>query len=165
MEEYRRWENNIKMDHKEIGVSVRSWIDSSHDKYYWKALVNLQVTLSIESVNIEHTVCGSLSQVTNLTMNCWWMHAYTSRRSDLHPHLLIRAAGHFSPQSAVKLVQQLHYYLRGRNNTARWCFPRSAYILTHAAREAIVFKLQISAIETNAGVTINYIKTVISLEL
>ena len=28
MEEYRRWEDNIKMDLKEIGVNVRSWIDS-----------------------------------------------------------------------------------------------------------------------------------------
>ena len=27
MEEYRRWEDNIKMDLKEIGVNVRSWID------------------------------------------------------------------------------------------------------------------------------------------
>ena len=26
-EEYRRWEDNIKMNLKEIGVIVRSWID------------------------------------------------------------------------------------------------------------------------------------------
>ena len=32
MEEYRRWEDNIKMDLKEIGVSVRSWIDSAQDR-------------------------------------------------------------------------------------------------------------------------------------
>ena len=48
MEEYRRWEDNIKMDLKEIGVSVRSWIDSSQDRDYWRALgnglMNLRVT-------------------------------------------------------------------------------------------------------------------------
>jgi len=26
MEEYRRWEDNIKMDLKEIGVDVMSWL-------------------------------------------------------------------------------------------------------------------------------------------
>ena len=48
MEEYRRWEDNIKMDLKEIGVNVRSWIDSSQDRDYWRALEkaasNLEVT-------------------------------------------------------------------------------------------------------------------------
>ena len=39
MEEYRRWEDNIKMDLKEIGVNVRSWIDSNQDRDYWRALV------------------------------------------------------------------------------------------------------------------------------
>ena len=29
MEEYRRWEDNIKMDLQEISVNVRSWIDSA----------------------------------------------------------------------------------------------------------------------------------------
>ena len=41
MEEYRRWEDNIKMDLKEIGVSVRSWIDSAQDV---NAALNFQVT-------------------------------------------------------------------------------------------------------------------------
>ena len=40
MEEYRRWEDNIKMDLIEIGMSVRSWIDSAQDRDYWKVLVN-----------------------------------------------------------------------------------------------------------------------------
>ena len=35
MEEHRRWEDNIKMDLKEIGVNVRSWIDSAQDRDYW----------------------------------------------------------------------------------------------------------------------------------
>ena len=45
MEEYRRWEDNIKMDLKEIGVDVRSWIDFAEDMDYWKAAVlNLWVS-------------------------------------------------------------------------------------------------------------------------
>ena len=40
MEEYRRWEDNIKKDLKEIGVNVRSWIDGEHLVY---AALNLEV--------------------------------------------------------------------------------------------------------------------------
>ena len=32
MEEYKKWEDNIKMDLKEIGVNVRNWIDSVQDR-------------------------------------------------------------------------------------------------------------------------------------
>ena len=56
MEEYRRWEDNIKMDLKEIGVSVRSWIDSSQNRDYWRALgnglMNLRVTYGLELVTV-----------------------------------------------------------------------------------------------------------------
>ena len=45
MEEYRRWEDNIKMDLKEIGVTVRSWIDSTQDRDYWRVLVNAALNL------------------------------------------------------------------------------------------------------------------------
>ena len=37
----RRWENNIRMDLKEIAICMRNWVDSAHDGDYWKALVNL----------------------------------------------------------------------------------------------------------------------------
>ena len=47
MEEYRRREDNIKMDLKEIGVSVRSWIDSAQDRDYWRALVNAVLNLQV----------------------------------------------------------------------------------------------------------------------
>ena len=40
MEEYRRWEDNIKMDLKVIDVSVRSCVDSAEDRDYWRFLVN-----------------------------------------------------------------------------------------------------------------------------
>ena len=47
MEEYRRWEGNIKMDLKEIGVSVKSWIDSAQDRDYLRALVNAAFNLHV----------------------------------------------------------------------------------------------------------------------
>ena len=47
MEEYRRWEDNIKMDLKEIGVNVRSWIDSAQYGDYWRALENAVLNLRV----------------------------------------------------------------------------------------------------------------------
>ena len=43
----RRWEDNIKMDHKEIGVNARNWIDWAQDRDYWRALVNSELTFRI----------------------------------------------------------------------------------------------------------------------
>ena len=44
----RRWEDNIRMDLKEIGISAGNWVDSAQDRNYWRALVyvafNLWVT-------------------------------------------------------------------------------------------------------------------------
>ena len=34
-----RWEENIRMDLKEIGVNTRNWIDLTQDRDYWRALV------------------------------------------------------------------------------------------------------------------------------
>ena len=28
------------MDLKEIGINTRNWVDSAHDRGYWRALVN-----------------------------------------------------------------------------------------------------------------------------
>ena len=36
----RRWEDNIRMDLKEIRVNTRNWADSAQDRDYWRALVN-----------------------------------------------------------------------------------------------------------------------------
>ena len=47
MEEYRRREDNIRKDLKEIGVSERSWIDSAQDTDYWRALVNAALNLRV----------------------------------------------------------------------------------------------------------------------
>ena len=48
MEEYRRlcrWEDNIKMDLKEIGVDVMNWVDSTQDSDYWRAVANATLNL------------------------------------------------------------------------------------------------------------------------
>ena len=36
----RRWEENIKMDLEEIGSNAGNWIDSVHDRDYWRTIVN-----------------------------------------------------------------------------------------------------------------------------
>jgi hypothetical protein len=42
----RRWINNIKMDHLEIGVNV-DWIGLAQDRYRWRALVSLVMNLRV----------------------------------------------------------------------------------------------------------------------
>jgi hypothetical protein len=39
----RRWEDNIKMDHRDIGWDVMDWIDQAQDRDQWRALVNTQL--------------------------------------------------------------------------------------------------------------------------
>ena len=41
----RRWEDNIRMDLKEIGIDMRIWVDSAKDGDYWRALVNMALNL------------------------------------------------------------------------------------------------------------------------
>ena len=43
----RRWEDNIRMEPKEIGVNTRNWVDSDQDRDYWRALVNAALNLRI----------------------------------------------------------------------------------------------------------------------
>jgi hypothetical protein len=40
-----RWEDNIRMDLKEIGVNARNWVDLAQDRDYWKALMNATLNL------------------------------------------------------------------------------------------------------------------------
>ena len=32
----RRWEDNIRMDLKEIGINTRNWVVSAQDRDYWR---------------------------------------------------------------------------------------------------------------------------------
>ena len=38
--EWCRWDGNIRMNLKGIGISTRNWVDSALDRYYWKVLAN-----------------------------------------------------------------------------------------------------------------------------
>ena len=43
----RRWEDNIRMNLKEIGVNMRNWVDSAQEKGYWRVLVNAALNLRV----------------------------------------------------------------------------------------------------------------------
>ena len=43
----RRWENNIRMDLKEMGINTRNWVVSTQDRDYWRALVNAAFNLRV----------------------------------------------------------------------------------------------------------------------
>ena len=43
----RRWEDNIRMDLKEIGINTGNWFDSAQDRDYWRALVNAELNLRV----------------------------------------------------------------------------------------------------------------------
>ena len=43
----RRWEDNIRMDLEEIGISAGNWVDSPQDRNYWRALVNAALNLRV----------------------------------------------------------------------------------------------------------------------
>ena len=40
-------EDNIIMDLKEIRINMRNWADSVHDRDYWRALVNVALSLRV----------------------------------------------------------------------------------------------------------------------
>ena len=46
----RRWESNIRMDLKEIGINTINWVASAQDSDYWRALVNAALNLRIPYV-------------------------------------------------------------------------------------------------------------------
>ena len=43
----RRWEDNIRIDLKEIGINTRNWVDSAQNRNYWRALVNAALNLRV----------------------------------------------------------------------------------------------------------------------
>jgi hypothetical protein len=40
-----RWEDNIRMDLKIIGINTRNWVDSIEDRDYGRTLVNAVLNL------------------------------------------------------------------------------------------------------------------------
>ena len=47
MEEYRRWEDNIKMDLKEGDVDVMNWIELVQSRDHWRVFVNVALNLGV----------------------------------------------------------------------------------------------------------------------
>ena len=43
----RRWEDNIRMDLKGMGINTRNWVDSAKDRNYWRAVVNAALNLRV----------------------------------------------------------------------------------------------------------------------
>ena len=43
----RIWEGNIRMEHKEMGINTRNWVDSAQGWNYWRALVNAALNLRV----------------------------------------------------------------------------------------------------------------------
>ena len=41
----RRWEDNIKMNLKEVGCVARNWMDLAQDRYQWQAYVRVVIIL------------------------------------------------------------------------------------------------------------------------
>jgi ferredoxin-thioredoxin reductase catalytic subunit len=42
-----RWEDNIEMDHQEVGCGVVDWIGLAQDRDGWKAVVNAVMNLRV----------------------------------------------------------------------------------------------------------------------
>jgi hypothetical protein len=43
----RRWEDNIKMDLRELGSGCKGWIHLAQDRDQWRALVNTVINLRV----------------------------------------------------------------------------------------------------------------------
>jgi hypothetical protein len=40
----RRWEDNIRIDIKQIGINTRNWVDAAEDRDYWRVLLNAVIS-------------------------------------------------------------------------------------------------------------------------
>ena len=42
-----RWEDNIRINLEEIGIIAGNWVDSAHDRDYWRVLLNAALNLRV----------------------------------------------------------------------------------------------------------------------
>ena len=42
-----RWEDNNRVDFKEIAINTRNWVDSAQDRNYWRTLVKAALNFRI----------------------------------------------------------------------------------------------------------------------
>ena len=43
-----RWEDNVRMDLKYIGINMKNWVDLAQDRDYWRAFVNAAFTRALQ---------------------------------------------------------------------------------------------------------------------
>ena len=43
----RRWEDNIIMDLEVMSINAGKWVDSAHDRDYWRTVVNAVLNLRV----------------------------------------------------------------------------------------------------------------------
>ena len=43
----RRWEENVRMDPKEVGINMSNWVVSAQDRDYWRSIMNATLNLRI----------------------------------------------------------------------------------------------------------------------
>jgi hypothetical protein len=43
----RRWENDIRLDLKQISINTNNWVVSAQDRNYWRAFVNATLNLNV----------------------------------------------------------------------------------------------------------------------
>ena len=41
------WEDNIRIDLKEIGINTRNWVDSTENRDHWRTLVNVALNFRV----------------------------------------------------------------------------------------------------------------------
>ena len=46
----RRWEDNIRIYLKEIGINTRNWVDSAQDKDYCRDLMNSELSFLVLNI-------------------------------------------------------------------------------------------------------------------
>ena len=42
-----RWEDNIRIVLKEMGINTRNWVDLAQDRDYWRVLLNVALELQV----------------------------------------------------------------------------------------------------------------------
>ena len=54
-----RWEENIKMDVKEMGINTRNWVESAQSRNYWRVLVNAALNIRVPSVSYHQLIADT----------------------------------------------------------------------------------------------------------
>ena len=81
MEEYRKWEDNIKMDLKQIVNDVMNWMELAQDGDHWRAIVNEEFE---PSGYINHKSYLISSYVVSYAMLLWRRYGRIQEKGGQH---------------------------------------------------------------------------------